>query len=132
MNSGAELKLDKTYTDGRYTELRFLKTRNGFNNARLKFVLDSKSGFHDLFTKLEYAKEKKLLSGSGVSYSFEGTDIKFSFRKFAKIYNTNEDFAEAFDNLILESLANNVSSKQADIEDAESEDYDDLEEEFDD
>lgn len=117
LTSGAELKADKDFIEGRYTEVRILKTRSGFNNKRLKFVLTAKNGFSSHLTMLEMAKENKLLKGGGrAGYTFEGCDSAFTLKAFDKKYRTDEAFAEAFNTLIEEFLSAQVTERYTDVD----------------
>lgn len=120
--SGAELKKDKTYTDGRMTDVRILKTRTGFNNIRQKWVLDGKCGFSEAYTLFEYAKENGLLSGTGRGYSFTNCPVaKFTAKEFEGLFNTNEEFKSAFMEVVEGKLLDFVSNKYSN----DSSSYDD-------
>ena len=132
LTSGAELKVDKDFVEGRYTELRILKTRSGFNNKRLKFVLAAKNGFSNPHTLLEFAKENKLLKGGGRGgYSIDSHDASFSLKNFYKLYMGDESFKEAFDTEISEFLSAQVDARYADINDTDATE-ENLDDEFDD
>ena len=132
LTSGKELKADKDFVEGRVTEVRILKTRSGFNNSRLKFILAAKSGFSNAHTMVDWAKDQKgLLSGSGQSgFTFEGSDEKFKLKGFEKLYKTNEEFKDAFDNMVQGRLAEGVNERYSDI--SEDSPEVDIDEEFDD
>jgi hypothetical protein len=119
VNAGAELKADKDFVEGRETEIRLIKTRSGFNNKRLPFILSGKIGFSKAHTIVNWAKKEKLLTGSGQKYSFEGTNIEFSMKKFEGIYNSNDEFREAFDSMVIEHLEAQVVERFADIENSD-------------
>ena len=132
MTSGQELKADKDFVEGRFTEVRILKTRSGFNNSRLKFVLAAKTGFSNAHTMVNWAKDQKLLSGTGQSgFTFDGCEDKFKLKGFEKKYKTDAEFKEAFDNMVGGVLADGVNQRYADIEEQDVEALD-IDEEFDD
>ena len=134
LTSGAELKSDKTYTNGRMTDVRIIKSRSGFNNTRMKFVLDARVGFSNAFTLMEFAKEQNILEGGGRGgFNIPGSDIKFTMKKFNGLYHNNEDFRaefhEAIENFLIAEVEERYESiKESDIE----EDLSDLDNEFDD
>ncbi|BDH16503.1 MAG: hypothetical protein [Bacteriophage sp.] len=132
--SGAELKKEKTYTDGRMTDVRILKTRTGFNNIRQKWVLDAKTGFNEAFTLFEYAKENGIITGTGRGYSFKNNPLdKFTAKTFSELFNTNEEFKEAFMENVEEKLLEFVEHKYSDDYSSSEDDADQvLSEEFDD
>ena len=129
LTSGAELKADKTYTNGRMTDFRIIKSRSGFNNTRMKFVLDSKVGFSNAYTMMEFAKEQGLLDGGGRGgFTFEGTEVKFTLKKFNQYYVKDEAFREAFHELVENHLLEGVNERYESIE--EDEDFSDIDDEF--
>lgn len=135
LTSGAELKADKAYTDGRYTDVRIIKSRSGFNNTRMKFVLDSKIGFSNPYTMLEFIKEHKLLEGGGRSgFSLPDSDVKFTLKKFNSVYHNNDEFREHFHEVLESFLLDGVNERYESIMEADIDDdiEDDLDAEFDD
>lgn len=132
LTSGAELKAEKDMCDGRVTDLRLLKTRLGFNNTRLKFILEKTRGMHDGLTLFYYAKENKLLTGGGPSgFTFNGNpSSKFTQKKFLGMYEGDEAFRNAFEAMVqdhlLSTLSFQTSCEQVNVN------VDDLDDEFDD
>ena len=133
LSSGAEMKLEKDGVDARVTELRILKTRSGFNNKRLKFMLTAKNGFSNAHTLFNFAKENKLLKGGGRGgFTIESYEKSFSQKSFYKLYMTDEEFKDAFDAEIAEILGAQVTERYADINDEIADPTsEDLDDEFD-
>lgn len=130
LTSGAELKADKTYTNGRMTDFRIIKSRSGFNNTRMKFVLDSRVGFSNPYTMMEFAKEQGLLEGGGRGgFSVEGSDVKFTLKKFLHHYNGDDTFREAFHDVVENHLLEGVNERYESIE-PEDDDFSDIDDEF--
>jgi RecA/RadA recombinase len=131
LTSGAEMKADKDLQiEGRATDVRFIKTRSGFNNSREKFILTAKKGFSNVLANFMHLKENGFLVGGGKSgFSLKGhEEWKFTQKQFIYLYNSDEGFQEAFNSVINEVYSGFVQDKYTELDGSSSEN--ELAEEF--
>jgi hypothetical protein len=125
------MKADKDLQiEGRATDVRFIKTRSGFNNSREKFILTAKKGFSNVLANFMHLKENGFLVGGGKSgFSLKGhEEWKFTQKQFIHLYNSDEGFQEAFNSVINEVYSGFVQDKYTELDGSSSEN--ELAEEF--
>jgi hypothetical protein len=119
LTSGAEMKADKDLQiEGRMTEVRFIKTRSGFNNNREKFVLTAKKGFSNVLANFMHLKENGFLVGGGkAGFSLKGHEQwRFTQKNFIGLYNSDEEFQNAFNEVISEVYSGFVQDKYTELD----------------
>jgi hypothetical protein len=119
LTSGKEFKADKDFGfDGRIVNCRLLKTRSGYNVTTLPLVYHSKRGFHDEITNVYFLKEQGFLKGGGSKgfYLPNAEEFRFTQREFLKLYRTNEEFAQKFEEFVAEQYSKVIDAKNADDE----------------
>lgn len=135
LTAGKEFKADKDFGfDGRIVNCRLLKTRSGYNATTLPLVYHSKRGFHDEMTNVYFLKEQGLLKGGG-SKGFHLPDAeehRFTQREFLKLYRSNEEFAQKFEEFVAEQFSKVIDAKSADEEHVTASDKSSMEDEFED
>lgn len=122
LTSGAELKKGKDLNiEGRKTELRTHKTREGFNNQRVPLVFTARNGFSNLLSNYILLKDAKKFKGSGNGgfYFSELPDSKFKQSGFVKLYKNDEAFREVFDNNVEDHYMEILLSKFKSLDDTD-------------
>ena len=117
LTAGKELKDDKDMkVQGRIVNLRFLKTRSGFNSTTVPLVYHSVRGFHSRLTDFYWLKEQGVLKGGGSKGFFlpGNEEMRYTQSDWAKLLvrAENEDDINAFDEFVDGQYQKLIEKKQ--------------------
>lgn len=127
---GSKLEEDKDFgVKGFMVNGMYLKTRSNEAGRPFELVFNQKIGFDNFYTNFNFLKKEKYLRGNGRAYYFDfDPDTKFTQKDVKKLYESDEDWANAFDEYVKELYSEFITSRD---EIYEEEDYED-DQEYDD
>jgi hypothetical protein len=131
LKAGKEYKDDKDLgVQGRLVYCEFLKTRSGYNKMSCPLFYHGTRGFvNELTTYYQFKEELGILKKDGTKFKLPNYDLSFAQKDFVKLYASNDEFREAYNELAGEKFARIMENKRGNAE-AASVDRNDLEEEF--
>ncbi|QXN67933.1 hypothetical protein FPHOBKDP_00183 [Listeria phage LPJP1] len=99
LNPGKNVKEEETGYKGLEVDGLIVKSRISASGYSFNSVFDQLNGFSNGISLFAYLKDNKLLDGSPQGgYSIPTLpDVKFKRKDFVTLYNTNEEFRNAFD-----------------------------------
>lgn len=106
MDIASKLKLDELYRiEGSIVKFSLVKSRSSGIKRPINMVYDFVNGFDPWLSMLEYLRTNNMLSGSGVSISFDPQrEFKFSYAGFKDKINSDPVFRKAFQDHMLPIL----------------------------
>ena len=135
LQAGSKLEPDKDFgVKGFYVNGTYLKSRSNDSGIPFELIFNQKIGFDDFLTNFNYLKKEKLLKGNGRAYYFDfDENTKFTQKNVKELYETDEEWAEKFDEYVTSFYENFITSSDSDIpyeEDEDIDEYEDDEEEI--
>jgi len=100
---------------GVVSEFKFIKNKQYIPHIKIELVLDYMKGYSDFWTKQRLVRKSKKLKGAG-SYMYlpNYTEKKFRMREMEELYNTDERFRAAFEEIYQECKVEALSQPEAD------------------
>jgi len=111
MKTGKVLELDKYGFDGILVKLKCVKNKLFTPNIEIEIAGSFTSGFSNFWTNYEFLKACKLLNSGAWNYLISKPEIKFRTKDALDLYNTNEEFRQAFDKDAKDAIKTEIIDK---------------------
>jgi RecA/RadA recombinase len=111
MKTGKVLELDKYGFDGILVKLKCVKNKLFTPNIEIEVAGSFTSGFSNFWTNYEFLKACKLLNSGAWNYLVSKPEIKFRTKDALDVYNTNEEFRQAFDKDAKDAIKTEIIDK---------------------
>ena len=106
LTAGSKLEPDKDFgVKGFMVKVKTCKSRSNEAGQEVELVYEQKRGFSNVLSNFNFIKKAGMLGGNGRAYYIKSdlhpelADIKFTQKTFIEKYESNEEFANKFDEI---------------------------------
>lgn len=119
MDYMGKLKPDETYhVEGSMVDISLIKSRTSGKKVSTRLIYDFSNGFDPWLSLLRYMQDRKLLFGGGASLYFEPEKkYRFSYGNFREQILSNKEFRDAFINVVVSYLKQDVEQRDRTVDD---------------
>ena len=111
MKLGKIIEPEKLGFEGIRVKMKCVKNKLFPPNVEISLVGSFTSGFSNFWTNYEFLRDNKRMITGAWNYLVELPEKKFRTKDALKVYKENEDFKEAFDKAVKETIQNEIIDK---------------------